>query len=287
DKTIGNKIDKVFKYIGDLEKRYNDYDPESWMWKVNNSDEEFFEIDKDAYAMLSIADSLYKMTDGAFDITIKPVFDLWNFTSANPVLPDSILMIEKLELVNFPRLKFTKNGLVKPKGMQMSFGAIAKGYILDQAKEYMQSLGLEKGVIDCRSSMIFYGGKLPQMVYIQHPRKGNEDFVASFRVKDMALSTSGDYQQYFDLDGIRYHHILNPNTGYPVENVYSVTVVHPSAAWADGLSTALFLMNPISAIEKLLTIEGSDAVIYYNQNGETVSLKTQGMKRYNLNETEK
>lgn len=171
--------------------------------------------------------------------------------------------------------------------MQMSFGAIAKGYILDQAKEYMQSLGLEKGVIDCRSSMIFYGGKLPQMVYIQHPRKGNEDFVASFRVKDMALSTSGDYQQYFDLDGIRYHHILNPNTGYPVENVYSVTVVHPSAAWADGLSTALFLMNPISAIEKLLTIEGSDAVIYYNQNGETVSLKTQGMKRYNLNETEK
>ncbi|MDD2332744.1 MAG: FAD:protein FMN transferase, partial [Candidatus Cloacimonetes bacterium] len=66
DKTIGNKIDKVFKYIGDLEKRYNEYDPESWMWKVNNSDEEFFEIDKDAYAMLSIADSLYKMTDGAF-----------------------------------------------------------------------------------------------------------------------------------------------------------------------------------------------------------------------------
>ncbi len=214
EKTVGSKIDKVFAFIADLEERFNEYDQSSWLWEINHSEEEVFKIDADTFDMLSIADSLYKMTSGAFDITIKPVFDLWDFNSPDPALPDSLLLVEKLKRVDFSKIRFTKDQLYKPRGMELSFGAIAKGYILDRAKEYMQSLKLERGVIDCRSSMIFYGGKLPQMVYIQHPRKGTEDFVASFRVKDIALATSGDYQQYFDLDGIRYHHILNPHTGY-------------------------------------------------------------------------
>jgi len=287
EKTIGAKIDKVFDYIRKLEERFNEYDQKSWLWQINNSEEEMFEIDPDTYQMLVIADSLYKMTDGAFDITIKPVFDLWGFGGASPSVPDSTILDENLALVDFSKLRFSKTELYKPKKMQISFGAIAKGYILDQAKLYMLELGLKQGVIDCRSSMTFYGGKLPQIVYIQHPRQGNDSYIASFRIKDMSVGTSGDYQQYFELDGIRYHHILNPRTGYPVEDVISVTVLHPSAAWADGLSTAFFLMNPVSAIEKIKQIDQADAIIYYNQNGQIVSLKTQGMKNFGLNETER
>jgi thiamine biosynthesis lipoprotein len=147
----------------------------------------------------------------------------------------------------------------------------------------MLKLGLKSGYINCRSSMTFFGSAIPEVVYIQHPRK-TDDHIASFRIMNQSVGTSGDYQQFYELDGVRYHHIISPFTGYPVENVHSVTVLCKDAAWADGLSTALFLMPPEKAIEALKTIPDSNAIIYYSKDGELVSLKTVGMKDKALNE---
>jgi len=283
NKHIGKQIDSVFAYINHLEKKLNEYEPDSWISNVNGSDRERFDMDKDAYEMLCIADSLYRMSGGAFDITVKPVWDLWGFNDENPTLPDSLEIKDKLKLVDFSRISFDRKHLRKPVGMEITFGAIAKGYILDKARQYMTKMGIKSGYINCRSSMTFFGDPVPHLVYIQHPRK-LDDSIGSFRIKNLSVGTSGDYQQFYEIDGIRYHHIIDAHTGYPVPSVHSVTVVNPSAAWADGLSTALFLMPPDQAIDKLKTIPGTNGVIYYSKDEQLVSLKTAGMKELDLNE---
>jgi thiamine biosynthesis lipoprotein len=277
NKNIGTQIDSVFTYIKTLQNKLDEYNPDSWVSKVNSSEDWYFPMDSDVYEMLVIADSLYRLSNGAFDPTIKPVWDLWGFNSEDPTPPDSLLLKAELKKVDFSKIKFDKQRLIKPAGMQISFGAIAKGYIIDKAKDYMEIKGLKSGYINCRSSMTFFGNPIPEVVYIQHPRK-TDDHIASFRIKNQSVGTSGDYQQFYEIDGIRYHHIINPKTGYPVENVHSVTVLCDKAAWADGLSTALFVMQPEDAIAALKKIPNSDAIIYYTRDGELVSLKTVGMK---------
>ncbi len=292
NKNVGTLIDSVFAYISRLDKKLNDYDPQSWISRMNASGSTSYPMDPDAYQILVIADSLYKMTGGAFDPTIKPVYDLWGFSSQTPTvvdslpaaIPDSLMLADALRTVGFGKIRYNEKNIYKPTGTKLGFGAIAKGYILDRAKEYMQSLGITSGFIDCRSSMVLFGDKIPQLVYIQHPRLSMTDHIASFKIKNLAVGTSGDYQQYFDIDGKRYHHILDPRTGYPVPSIYSSTVIHPSAAWADGLSTALFLMEPNRAIAAIKNIADCNAIIYYEQAGSPVSLKSLGMKDLSLDE---
>ena len=277
-KDVNQKVDRVFEYMKRLEKDLNEYKEGGWLWEVNKSNKYRFEMNPDAYQMLVLADSLYRFTQGKFDVTIKPVFDLWQFSSANPQVPDSLLIKEKMNSVGFNKLKFDKDYLEKPAGMQITLGALAKGYILDKTREYMLSMNLYNGFIDCHSSMTFYGETiLPEIVGIQHPRKMN-DVIATLQIKNTSIGTSGDYQQFFEKSGVRYHHILNALTGYPVKNIFSVTVLNPSALVADGLSTALFLTDPETAVESVKRIPETDVVIYYQKNNNIMSLKSNGMK---------
>lgn len=277
-KDVGKRIDQVFEYIKRLETDLDEYKEGGWLYNVNNTNKYRYPMQPDVYRMLVLADSLYHMTNGSFDVTIKPVFDLWQFSSANPQIPSDKMIKQKLQAVGYDKIRFDNDYLYKPYGMQITLGALAKGYILDRAKEYMQTLGLYKGYIDCHSSMIFYGSNvLPELVGIQHPRNMN-DVIATLQVKDIAIGTAGDYQQYFDYNGVRYHHILDAHTGYPVRNTYSVTVLHPSALLADGLSTAVFLMEPETAINTIKSIPQTEAIIYYQKNNSIMSLKSRGIK---------
>ena len=291
-KTVGNMIDSVFVYIESLQDKLNDFDPNSLLWQINHSEATSFTMDEDIYELLKLSDKLYKLSEGKFDPSIKPVLDLWGF-GANPAdysdslkaaVPDSLMLKQALHLVGFSKLAFDKNTLHKPAGMQLSFGAIAKGYILDKAAQKMKELGIVSGNIDCRSSMIFFGSKIPQLVYIQHPMLSRDDYIASFKILNSSVGTSGNYQQCFEQDGVLYHHIIDPHTGYPTRHIFSTTVITPSAALADGLSTAFFLMPPQKAIEVAKSMEDCELIIYYEHDGNTVSLKSMGMKQLDFNE---
>ncbi len=291
-KNVGAQIDSVFAYMRDLEAKFNDYDPNSWVSRVNAAQGRTMPMDSDAYQLLCLADSLHAMTDGLFDISVKPLYELWGFdllgTESDSLLhqpPDSLVIQETLKKVGFQRIDYDEKQITLPPGMQITFGALAKGYVLDKAREYMASGRFISGQIDCTSSMTFFGQPLAQIVSVIHPRADQQNpTIGSFKIQNGSLSTSGDYQLYFDHEGSRYHHILNAKTGYPVENVFSVTVIHPSAAWADGLSTALFLLPPETAIAKLKDIPQSNAVIYYQEGGDIVSLKSLGMKSLHWHE---
>jgi len=285
-KNVSAQIDSVFAYMRSFEAVFDDYDPDSWVSKVNASNGKAVPMDPDAYELLCLADSLHQMTDGAFDITIKPLYDLWGFSALDaaadtlaPQPPDSLLIKETLKRIGFRKIRYNQKRIILPRGMQISFGALTKGYVLDKAREFMASGKFISGQIDCTSSMTFFGQPLAQIVSVKHPRANQQrQTIGSFKIQNGSLSTSGDYQLYFEHDNRRYHHILDPQSGYPVENVFSVTVINPSAAWADGLSTALFLLPPELAIAKLRNLPESNAVIFYQANGEIVSLKSLGMK---------
>ena len=280
-KNIGAQIDSVFAYIRSFESKFNDYDPASWVSRLNSSAGASFPMDPDAYELLCLADSLYRLTEGKFDISVKPLYDLWGFSSSADSLapPDSLLIKETLKRVGFSRVRFDRRRIVLPPEMQLTFGALAKGYALDKARQYMQAKGFLSGQLDCRSSLTFFGQKTSQIVSIQHPRpQPQKQTIGSFRVQNGSLSTSGDYQNSFDYQGKRYHHIIDPFTGYPVPSVYSVTVISPSATLADGLSTALFLLDPASALKKIKRYPATNAVIFYAEGGNIVSLISLGLK---------
>ncbi|MBW6514468.1 MAG: FAD:protein FMN transferase [Candidatus Syntrophosphaera sp.] len=292
-KNVGAQIDSVFSYIRTFEDKFDDYDPQSWVSRLNASSGRSFPMDPDAYELLCLADSLHQTTDGAFDISVRPLYELWGFSQLNAspsdtlqlVPPDSLAILETLGRIGFARIRYDADSITLPPGMEISFGALAKGYALDKARELMREHKFISGQIDCVSSMTFFGQKLAQVVSIQHPRpEPQRETIGSFRIKNGSLSTSGDYQLYFEHEGRRYHHIIDPKTGYPVQNIYSVTVINPSAAWADGLSTALFLLEPEAAIEALKRYPDSNAVIFYQENGDIVALKSLGMKELHWRE---
>lgn len=283
-KNIGAQIDSVFTFIKSFEAIFNDYDSTSWVSKVNSAQGKAVPMDPHAYELLCLADSLYQLTDGLFDISVKPLYDLWGFSRLgepefDPTPPDSLEIQEALKNVGFKRIRYNEKRIILPRGMQITFGAIAKGYVLDQAHSFMEKLGLESGQIDCTSGMTFFGQKRAQVVGVRHPRDGQQSqTIGSFKIKNGSLSTSGDYQNYFEHEGRRYHHIINPKTGFPVDGVFSITVIHPSAALSDGLSTALFLLPPPDAIEALKHYPKSNSVIFYQEQDKIVSLKSMGMK---------
>jgi thiamine biosynthesis lipoprotein len=282
-KTISSDIESVFAYIASLQKKLDEYDPQSLISQINSSEEEHFEMDPDIYELLKISEELYDLSEGSFDPTIKPVWDLWDFAAEEPSPPDSIQISQSLQKVGFSRLSYDHDALYKPSDMQITFGAISKGYILDKAKAFMQEKGLSKGFINSRSSMCFFGYKISPLIYIQHPRSSDES-IASLKIPNQSVGTSGDYQQYFEHDGDRYHHILDAHTGYPVRNVFSVTVISDTAAIADGLSTALFTIDPDIAMQIIGLREDTNAIIYYLQGDSIVSLKSEGIKNLHFKE---
>lgn len=282
-KGVTANILSIFEFIQDFERKFNEFDEHSYISSINSAQSEEFPMDADLYAMLCIADSLYHVTGGTFDITIKPVWDLWDFKAEEPLPPDPELLQQELQKVGFERLYFDQDKLIKPRDMQITLGAIAKGYIFAKASVLMQEKGLKRGFINSRSSISFFGEEMQPIVYITHPRKV-DDTIASFKLLNQSVGTSGDYQQYFEHDGQRYHHILDAHTGYPVQDIFSVTVIHPDAAWADALSTALFLMPPEAALDYVTQHEDINCVIYYRQDDAIVSLKSTGMKALNFTE---
>lgn len=282
-KNVGFEIENIFTYIMELEAKFNEYDPDSMISKMNNSLEDEFPMDPDLFNMLQIADSLWHITDGRFDPTIKPVWDIWSFNTTSPTIPDSLILKEALNSVDFSRLRYNEKLLYKPQGMQITLGALAKGYILDKAMQKMKQRSLTKGFINSRSSMCFYGFKSAPLVYIQHPRNSDES-IASFRLNDLSVGTSGDYQQFFEYEGSRYHHILDALTGKPVQNIFSVTVISDNTAWADGLSTALFTLEPDIALEVVSKMPNTNCIIYYKQGDAIVSLKSEGIRLLDFNE---
>lgn len=188
------------------------------------------------------AASLHQASNGDFDITVAPLTKLWGFFDGNHRVPELELIQNTLKNIGMEKILDKKTFLDLPEGMSMDWGGIAKGYGIDLAAQRLKENGITKGFINAGGDLYCWGNNPSNSSWnigIKHPRM--EGFVGVLEIQDLGAATAGDYQRFFIRDGVRYHHIFNPKTGYPAQGKQSVTVVGPESLLCDALSTALFV----------------------------------------------
>ncbi len=271
-------IDAAFEIINEYEKVLSFYDQESQLWKFNNSITNSMPLDEDLLQIYFLSEQLYRDSDSLYDISIGALSELWDFNKLHIPSEDSIKTA--LENVGFEKLTLEGVHLTKPEGVKINLGSLAKGFIIDKVVEYLASEGIESGFVNAGGDMRIFGQKKPLRIGIQHPRNNKNELIGVLNINNKAVVTSGDYERFFELDGKRYHHILDPKTGYPAEGTVSVTVIAPTTLFADAYSTALFLMETDKAIELINRTDMLEAVIYYLEDSEIKKIESIGMVKY-------
>lgn len=224
--------------------------------------------------VLKRAQEVSILSEGAFDITVGPLVQLWRKARERGMPPDIEEVKENLNLVNFRDLKIQYGGNVSlgKKGMSIDLGGIAKGYAVDRAFELLKGLGYRNLVVNAGGDLRVGGSKMegPWSIGIQHPRDP-EKIMARISLSDTAIATSGDYEKFFIHQGKRYHHILNPKNGFPAEGCQSVTVLHKEGITADALATAIFVLGLEKGYALCQKLEGVECLIVDKEGKVTLS----------------
>ena len=213
------------------------------------------QLSEDGAVLMERSLELYKSTNGAFDVAIYPVMKAWGFTDGNYQVPDADTLKATLELVN-PSLidydKETSTVSFKKDGVQIDLGGIAKGYTSSRIMDIYKEKGVTSGLVNLGGNAQVFGTKPDGSLWrvaVQSP-DSEDEYLGVLETKDKAIITSGGYERYFEKDGVTYHHIIDPSTGYPADNgLISVTIVSADGTLADGLSTSLFVMGKDKATD--------------------------------------
>ena len=213
------------------------------------------QISADTQYLLNRSLTIYEETDGAFDITIYPVMKAWGFTDDNFRVPDADELKDLLTLTDASDISYDKETLqiaFKKDGMQIDFGGIAKGYTSARIMDIFLACGIKSGLVNLGGNVQALGTKKDGSswrVAVQDPQD-TDQYLGVLSIQDKAMITSGGYERYFEQDGRTYHHIIDPKTGYPMENgLISVSIVTADGTLADGLSTSVFIMGKEAATE--------------------------------------
>lgn len=205
------------------------------------------EVDPEVYNIIKRSREISSLTQGAFDITAGLLKKLYNFKGEQFSLPDEHKLSDTLSRVGYKHISLLDQHRVyleKP-GMHIGFGAIGKGYAADKVKQLLLKRNITSGVINASGDLTAWGtrpdGK-PWKVGIANPDDCDKA-IGWIPVQNASVATSGDYEQYFEIDGVRYSHTIDPKTGKPVKGIKSVTVVSPSAELSDALATAVTIMG--------------------------------------------
>lgn len=239
--------------------------------RINSAGGNPVEVSKETIKLIKKGIYYSEMSDSVFDITIAPVSNLWDFKAETPLVPSPEAIAEAVSHVNYENIIIRDNTvkLTDPHA-GIDLGAIAKGYIADRIKDYLEEEGVRHAMINLGGNVLAMGSKLDGSDYnigIQKPFDETGEPITSVKISDKSVVTSGIYQRYFKADGKIYHHILDPNTGYPCENnLYSVTILTDSSLTADALSTTCFLLGYDRGMKLINQLDNVDAVFITNDN---------------------
>jgi FAD:protein FMN transferase len=260
-------IDKTFSAIEKIEKLSDFYSPVSEISMINRkSGISGVKVSPDILEMLNKALYVSENTEGAFDITIGPVMSLYDFHKK--IKPVDSEIRRNLPLVNYRNLSVDKKKstvFLKEKGMLVDPGGITKGYTADKAAEILKQQGIHAGLVAVAGDIKAFGLKpdgKPWKIGIRNPSANTtEDYIiATIELTDMAISTSGDYERSFIIDGKKYHHLIDPKTGYPASSCRSVSVIAKDGVFTDSFATGVFILGPDKGM-KVLEKMGFDGVI--------------------------
>lgn len=204
-------------------------------------------VSEDLRAVLGCAIEVSARSGGALDVTLGAVSALYDFAAENPAPPDAAAVAAALAGSGMDGVSLRGSELTLAPGAVLDLGAVAKGYIADRLAEDLRAAGVEHAIVNLGGNVVCIGARpdgKPFQVGVQEPVPGSEKNAAVLSVTDGSVVTSGNYQRYFDYNGARWHHILDPETGYPVQNgLASVTVTGPESMLCDALSTACFVLG--------------------------------------------
>lgn len=267
DEELIKEVEKICK---DYDVKFSKTNENSEIYKINHAGGEAVEVSPETITLIKKGIYYSELSRGAFDITIGSVSNLWDFKEAKTIPPADAINEAKSH-VNYQNIVL-KNNTVKltDPAAQIDVGAIAKGYIADRIKDYLEDNGIDHAIINLGGNIQTIGSKPDGSDYnigIQKPFDETGEPLTSVKLSDKTIVTTGIYQRYFEQDGKIYHHVLDPLTGMPSEtDLYSVSIITNSSLTADALSTVCCLMGYEDALLLINRLDNVDAVFITNDN---------------------
>lgn len=279
DRTKKSLVDDVFNRIEEIEALMSFQRPDSEVSLINrNAGVRPVSVSGETLWVCERAVRFAALSEGAFDITIGPLVELWGIGTENAAVPETEQIEALLPLVDYRKIQIdSENGTIylPAEGMKIDLGGIAKGYAADEAARILLDGGISRAIIDFGGNVYALGaksGEQPWRVGIQHPRAGRGSYIGIAEAEDKAFVSSGDYERYFMQSGNRYHHILDTETGYPVRNdIIGVTIISGDALTADALSTAVFSLGVEKGMRLLSSIGNAETTTGDRNSGPPAS----------------
>lgn len=245
------------------------------IWKINHSDGTPVTIDKETAYLIEKATSYAALTDGLLNPAIAPLSSLWNFSSATEnthTVPSKEEIRTRLAHTDYTKILVNDQTIrLLDSQMSIDLGCIAKGYIADKLKEYLLEEQVESALINLGGNVLAVGNKPDNSSFtigIQKPFAESGTAATTVSINDTSAVTSGIYERYFEQDGILYHHILDPKTGYPIENnLASVTILSQASVAGDALSTSCLLLGLDDGMALIESLPDTEA-LFITKDGE-------------------
>ena len=261
DKAAGI-IDQAFAEIREYENMLSRTVEGSDVYRINHADGKSTEVSAETLDVIRTGLLMAELSGGKFDITVGALTDLWKFTSDNPSVPEDQEIRKALETVGYENITMKGNEVgLSDSETRIDLGGVAKGYIADKTGEYMEAQGVTKAIINLGGNITAIGEKeedTPWTIGIERPYSDRSEIVGSIKVSDKTVVTSGIYERQFVEDGVRYHHVLDPQTGYPAETdleAVTITAVKGNSGFCDSLSTACLILVKEKAHRLVLKLQ--------------------------------
>jgi thiamine biosynthesis lipoprotein len=271
DKAINAAFDEIFH----IDELMSDYDPNSQLSQINQHGfDQPVSVDAELFEVLTAAKLYSCLSDGAFDITIGPVVQLWRKANEDSAVPTAEALQKAKECVGYQNLildaekqtvRFAKEG------MFLDLGGIAKGYAIDTAIEILQAAGIEGAMVDIGGDLRCFGipvnGKKHWLIGLQDPTVDDEKILLTLNMDDRAVATSGDYRRFVMIEGQKHSHIVNPAIADSAQDLSSVTIIAPTAMQADALATAVSVLGSEKGLLLIEILDECEAFIIQVEDG--------------------
>ena len=266
DKAAGAAaIDAVMDEMRRIDVLMSPYKPDSELSRVNrDAAAKPVRIGRELYDLIALSLDYSKKTGGAFDITFSSVGYLYDYRRG--IRPSEADIAANLDAIDYRHLELdpkTRSIRFARPGVRIDLGGIAKGYAVDAGIAILKKRGFHDALVSAGGDSRMLGDHRgrPWVIGIRNPRGDAKSMVAALPLTNEAISTSGDYERYFEADGVRYHHIINPRTGKSAGALMSTTVIGPDATTTDALSTSVFVLGPKAGMALIESLPGIEAVI--------------------------
>lgn len=262
-------LDGAFRRIEDLDNAMGRTLKGSQVYNINQkAGQSWVSVDQDTLHVIQEAVKYAKLTGGLYDPSVGPLVEIWGIGTDQAKIPKLDAIKRAQTLIDYHSIEIDTEGRrvkLQHADMALDLGGIAKGYGADAAAKFLRSKGVKSAFLNLGGNVYVMGGKpdgSPWRIGIQDPEGTRGTHIAILEVKDTSIVTSGPYERYFMEDGTRYHHILDPRTGYPAESgLISVTIVSPSSLAADALSTGVFILGKDKGLALLETLDNVEGIL--------------------------